>query len=220
MTDVACKSPFRSPRIITCLLFAVNRKCVRVECRRFTRRWHKAGVSRTAPNAGILNYACLRVGIIRRANSDVFSTHRRRLVVPIFALPDRWRRTMKHGNSIHRHGMYLNHLCRNLFLALLLLGAKAYAQDAPANAGASQGGDTTTQNADPDADTANTGPVRMARFSLVTGSVTWRADSGLDWSPAAINLPIRQGAQVYVPVGARAEVQFDDGSVMHLGGDA
>ena len=60
----------------------------------------------------------------------------------------------------------------------------------------------------------------MARLKLVTGAVTWRADSGLDWSDAAINMPLRQGAQVYAPPGARADVQFDDGSIMHLGGGA
>jgi hypothetical protein len=142
---------------------------------------------------------------------------------------------MQNCNRIHRPrpypNIYLNPqlslLCRYLFSCLLLLALllsglllpnlKAQAQDP--NASTSQTTDPATQDGD-DATPANVGPVRMVRFKLVTGAVTWRADSGIDWSPASINLPIRQGAQVYVPTGARAEVQFDDGSMMHLGGGA
>lgn len=64
------------------------------------------------------------------------------------------------------------------------------------------------------------GPVRMARFSYVSGSVSWRPSDTVDWSAASINLPIRQGASISVPGGSRSEVQFDDGSAMQLGGNA
>ena len=63
---------------------------------------------------------------------------------------------------------------------------------------------------------AQNGPVRLARFSYVQGQVAWRPGENADWSPAAINLPIRQGAQIWVTAG-RAEVQFDDGSLVRLG---
>ena len=65
------------------------------------------------------------------------------------------------------------------------------------------------------------GPVRLARFSYVHGSgITWRPSQTAEWSPAGINLPLRQGAQVWVTNGGRAEVQFDDGSLLRLGSGA
>lgn len=66
----------------------------------------------------------------------------------------------------------------------------------------------------------NVGPVRMARFSLVKGKVNTRPTNKMDWAPAYINQPIRQGEQVYVPANSRVEIQFDDGSVVRLGGGA
>ncbi|MBV9866168.1 MAG: FecR domain-containing protein [Abitibacteriaceae bacterium] len=70
------------------------------------------------------------------------------------------------------------------------------------------------------ANNANDGPVRLARFTYVSGNVTWRADDNSDWSTATVNLPIRQGAQLWVTGGGRAEIQFDDGSLLRLGTDA
>jgi len=37
------------------------------------------------------------------------------------------------------------------------------------------------------------GPVRLARFSYVHGSVTWRASDTGDWSSATLNMPIQEG---------------------------
>ncbi len=67
---------------------------------------------------------------------------------------------------------------------------------------------------------SSAGPIRLARFSYVRGNVTWRTSEGAAWSPASVNLPIRQGAQVWVTNGGRAEVQFDDGSLLRLGNGA
>jgi hypothetical protein len=61
-----------------------------------------------------------------------------------------------------------------------------------------------------------TGPVRIARVSFLNGDVTWRTDSSSDWSDATVNLPIREGAQISVPNDGRAEVQFDDGSLLRI----
>ena len=69
-------------------------------------------------------------------------------------------------------------------------------------------------------DSGNTGPIRLARFAFVSGSVNWRADSSDEWSKATINLPIRQGAQIWIQDGGRADVQFDDGSELRLGNGA
>ena len=40
------------------------------------------------------------------------------------------------------------------------------------------------------------------------------------WAAATLNLPIRQGAQVWASGHSRAEVQFDDGTLLRLGADA
>jgi len=64
------------------------------------------------------------------------------------------------------------------------------------------------------------GPVRLARFSYVSGNVTWRSDDGGSWSSGTVNLPLRQGAQIWVTDGGRAEIQFDDGSLLRLGNGA
>jgi len=68
--------------------------------------------------------------------------------------------------------------------------------------------------------TQNAGPVRLARFSYVDGDVSWRPTNTDDWSTAAINIPIREGAQIWVTNGGRAEVQFDDGSYVRIGDGA
>jgi hypothetical protein len=64
---------------------------------------------------------------------------------------------------------------------------------------------------------ASQGPVRLARFSYVEGNVTWRPTDQDDWSKATVNLPIRQGAQIWAADAGRAEIQFDDGSLIRLG---
>jgi len=81
---------------------------------------------------------------------------------------------------------------------------------------------TTTDNTDAaiTGDDAQNGPVRMARFSYIEGNVSWRPDSTSDWSDATVNLPLRQGAQIWVTGKGRAEVQFDDGSYARFGDSA
>ncbi|HLK56035.1 MAG TPA: DUF6600 domain-containing protein [Chthonomonadaceae bacterium] len=72
------------------------------------------------------------------------------------------------------------------------------------------------QTTDPKAE----GPVRMARFAYVKGDVTWRPDANSEWSKATANLPMRQGAEIWVHDGGRADIQFDDGSSLRLGNNA
>ncbi len=69
-------------------------------------------------------------------------------------------------------------------------------------------------------DLKSQGPVRLARFAYVSGNVTWRATSSGDWSQATHNMPLRQGAEVMVLKGGRADLQFDDGSSLRLGNGA
>ncbi len=75
----------------------------------------------------------------------------------------------------------------------------------------------SSHRADPVASQKSDGPVRLTRFSYIKGNVTWRADESAEWSSASINLPLRQGAQIWVADGGRAELQFDDGSLVRLG---
>ena len=82
---------------------------------------------------------------------------------------------------------------------------------------AAPGGVNLTANSSPAASSANSGPVRLARFSYVNGKIVWRSQSSGAWAPAAINMPIRQGSQIWVNGGGRAEIQFDDGSLLRLG---
>ena len=92
---------------------------------------------------------------------------------------------------------------------LTLAGPQAQAQapgDAPPTDAAGQG--TSAE--------ANSGPVRLARFSYIQGNVTWRGADGDDWAGAALNMPLRQGAQIWVSDNSRAELQFDDGSRLRL----
>src|SRR5579871_2787225 len=66
----------------------------------------------------------------------------------------------------------------------------------------------------------NGGPVRMARISYIAGKASWRPDEEVGWSRATVNLPVRQGAEVWLAPGSRVELQFDDGSTLRLGDDA
>jgi len=65
---------------------------------------------------------------------------------------------------------------------------------------------------------AQNGPIRMVRFSLINGDASWRPDANSSWQDAQVNLPLNQGAQVWVPDNSKAELQFDDGSFMRLRG--
>lgn len=75
-------------------------------------------------------------------------------------------------------------------------------------------------NSVPAVDQKTQGPVRLARFASIKGNVVWRADDSAEWAPATVNMPLRQGAQIWVTESGRAEVQFDDGSALRLGNNA
>ncbi len=70
----------------------------------------------------------------------------------------------------------------------------------------------------PAAQEQNDGPVRLARFRYLKGGVSYRADSRDAWEDAGVNTPLREGAQISVSDDdSRAELQFDDGSILRLG---
>jgi hypothetical protein len=111
-----------------------------------------------------------------------------------------------------------------VLLGLLLAAGGTTPQSASAQQGADDGYSVTEagrvkapEPVSPAGTQENTGPVRLARFAFVQGNVTWRTDESTDWSTATVNLPLRQGAQIWVSEGGRAEIQFDDGSLLRLG---
>ncbi|HLK56157.1 MAG TPA: DUF6600 domain-containing protein [Chthonomonadaceae bacterium] len=107
-----------------------------------------------------------------------------------------------------------------LFSACMVGGKTAWAQEGsdrdadPGFAQAEGGNGETPQNA------ANAGPVRLARFAYISGNVTFRCDDHSEWAAATVNMPLRQGAQIWVTDGGRAEIQFDDGSMVRFGNGA
>ncbi len=92
------------------------------------------------------------------------------------------------------------------FLAAMVVPISAFAQSY-----------RVTEDYKVDANTADAGPVRMARFASIQGKVAWRPSVDSEWSAAKTNLPCRQGAQVMVSPGGRCELQFDDGSILRMG---
>jgi len=54
------------------------------------------------------------------------------------------------------------------------------------------------------------------RISLIEGDVQVKTPEAGDWGPAAVNGPLMEGDQVWVPEGGRAELQLNTGSVIRL----
>ena len=109
-------------------------------------------------------------------------------------------------------------LCTVVAAGVGLISVRSNAQDTGYAVGENGPTDSTPDTVA--VSNSSAGPVRMARFSYVKGNVTWRPDESTDWSAAPDNLPLKEGAQVWVASGSRAEVQFDDGSYLRLGGGA
>jgi hypothetical protein len=61
---------------------------------------------------------------------------------------------------------------------------------------------------------------RLARIEYVSGKVTWRSDDSAKWGRAETNRALDEGAQLSVEHGGRAEVRFDDGTLLRLGSDS
>jgi hypothetical protein len=57
---------------------------------------------------------------------------------------------------------------------------------------------------------------RIARLSYLEGQVSFQHAADEDWAAASINFPLQPGDRVYTGANGRAEIEFDDGSVLHL----
>jgi hypothetical protein len=54
------------------------------------------------------------------------------------------------------------------------------------------------------------------RISLIDGDVQIKTPDSGDWCPASINGPVMEGDQIWVPPGARIELQLNAGSYVRL----
>jgi hypothetical protein len=63
---------------------------------------------------------------------------------------------------------------------------------------------------------ADTGYARIARLSYVEGHVTFQHPNEVDWTDASINLALQPGDRIYTGIDGRAEIEFDEGSVLRL----
>lgn len=57
---------------------------------------------------------------------------------------------------------------------------------------------------------------RLARISFMDGNVSFMHPNEVDWSAASINMPLQVGDRIYTGADGRAEMEFDDGSVLRL----
>jgi len=54
------------------------------------------------------------------------------------------------------------------------------------------------------------------RLSLIDGDVQIRTEDTEEWVPASINMPLRDGDQIWVPEGGKTELQLRDGTLLRL----
>ncbi len=53
-------------------------------------------------------------------------------------------------------------------------------------------------------------------ISLIEGDVQIHTEDTGDWVPASINLPLKEGDRIWVPVAGRLEIRFRDGTALRL----
>jgi hypothetical protein len=78
-------------------------------------------------------------------------------------------------------------------------------------------GETAQDSGAQPADRVSDNTVRVARFEVISGKVTWRPDSNHEWAAAKTSVVLRQGAEIGASDGARAEIRFSDGSLVRVG---
>lgn len=59
---------------------------------------------------------------------------------------------------------------------------------------------------------------RIARISYIQNNLSF-AHGDEEWTAASINMPLQPGDRVFAPPQSRAEIQFDDGSSLRIGGN-
>ena len=62
----------------------------------------------------------------------------------------------------------------------------------------------------------NVSYLRLTRVSYVTGDVGYQRSSDEDWFAAGINMPLEPGDHLYTGANGRAEIEFEEGSVLRV----
>ena len=57
---------------------------------------------------------------------------------------------------------------------------------------------------------------RIARLSFIEGHVGFQHPNEVDWTDASVNLALQPGDRIYTGTDGRAEIEFDEGSVLRL----
>jgi hypothetical protein len=57
---------------------------------------------------------------------------------------------------------------------------------------------------------------RIARLSYVEGKVSFQHTDEVEWTAASINMALQPGDRIYTGDNGRAEIEFDDGSVLRM----
>jgi hypothetical protein len=57
---------------------------------------------------------------------------------------------------------------------------------------------------------------RIARLSFIEGHVSFQHPNEVDWTDASMNLALQPGDRIYTKTDGRAEIEFDEGSVLRL----
>ena len=63
---------------------------------------------------------------------------------------------------------------------------------------------------------AQSAPLGSVRISLLEGDVQMRTAEAGDWLPAAVNTPLDEGDELWVPDGGRMEFQLNTGTSVRL----
>lgn len=105
-----------------------------------------------------------------------------------------------------------------VFAAIGLCGARpAAAQEQGYHVGEDQKEPTVA----PRAEARSTGTIhRLARIEYLSGSASWRPDSEAKWERAENHHTLAEGDQLKVEEGGRAEIRFDDDSILRVGGNS
>lgn len=57
---------------------------------------------------------------------------------------------------------------------------------------------------------------RIARLSYIEGKVSFQHTDEVDWTAASINMALQPGDRIYAGGNGRAEIEFDEGSILRL----
>jgi len=58
--------------------------------------------------------------------------------------------------------------------------------------------------------------IQLTRISMIEGNVSYQRVPDEEWAAASVNLPLEPGDRIYTGRGGRAEIEFEEGSVLRL----